>query len=64
MVAQTYVSNLEAGRCNPTAVSLYLIAKALRVQVADLFDEREVPGKLLTGLSSLKQKIWKADNLN
>lgn len=56
MVAQTYISNLEAGRCNPTAVTLYLLAKALRVEIADLFDEREVPKKVVEGPVVIKSK--------
>ena len=49
VVAQTYVSNLEAGRCNPTAVTLYLIAKALAVPVGALFTTEGVPSGLVDG---------------
>ncbi len=56
VVAQTYISNLEAGRCNPTAVTMYLLAKALRVQIADLFDETDVPRKLLDGPVLIKSR--------
>ena len=56
VVAQTYISNLEAGRCNPTAVTLYLIAKALDAKVADLFDERDIGPELLNGPVVIKSK--------
>jgi transcriptional regulator with XRE-family HTH domain len=49
VVAQTYVSNLEAGKCNPTAVTLHLIAKALNVSVGDLFLTTEVPPEFVVG---------------
>lgn len=49
VVAQTYISNLESGRCNPTAVTLYLIARALNVTVAELFDVTGIPASIISG---------------
>ncbi len=48
-VAQSYVSFLEGGRRNPTAVTLYLIAKSLGVGVGALFDETEAPKSITKG---------------
>ncbi len=49
VVAQTYISNLEAGKCNPTAVTLYLIARALSVDISELFATDGVPRTLTEG---------------
>ncbi|HTM82202.1 helix-turn-helix transcriptional regulator [Asticcacaulis sp.] len=48
-VAQSYVSFLEGGKRNPTAVTLYLIAKSLNVSVGDLFDEGGAPDSIAKG---------------
>jgi transcriptional regulator with XRE-family HTH domain len=39
-VDRSYVSGLEQGNRNPTVVTLWHIAKALRVTMAAFFDER------------------------
>jgi transcriptional regulator with XRE-family HTH domain len=54
VVAQTYVSRLEAGKCNPTAATLYLIAKALDVPIADLFSTKGIPLELVEGPLEIK----------
>lgn len=39
--SQWYISKLESGRSNPTIISLYELANAIGVRVADLIDETE-----------------------
>lgn len=39
--SQWYLSKLEAGRGNPTIISLYELANPIGVTVADLIDESE-----------------------
>lgn len=39
--SQFYISDLERGRRNPTIISLYELANAIGVRVADLIDETE-----------------------
>jgi transcriptional regulator with XRE-family HTH domain len=41
--SQWYISSLERGRRNPTIISLYELANALGVCVADLISEEEPP---------------------
>jgi len=38
-VDRAYVSSLELGKTNPTAITLWRLAEALGVRTADLFDE-------------------------
>lgn len=54
VVAQTYVSRLESGKCNPTAATLYLIAKALDVPIADLFSTKGIPREFVEGPLQIK----------
>lgn len=39
--SQFYISDLERGRRNPTIISLYELANAIGVRVADLINETE-----------------------
>lgn len=48
-VAQSYISFLEGGRRNPTAVTLYLIAKGLDAKVGELFEEAGAPSSITKG---------------
>ncbi|MGN6210515.1 helix-turn-helix domain-containing protein [Asticcacaulis sp.] len=46
---QAYISRVESGQQNPTAVMLYLMASALAVNVAELFQTDGVPNRILAG---------------
>lgn len=39
-VSQTYISDLEAGKKNPTVLILQKLAKALEVPISQLLDEK------------------------
>lgn len=43
LLSQPYISGLESGRRNPTAVILTIIAEALDVQVGELFATKGAP---------------------
>ncbi|MCR6659749.1 MAG: helix-turn-helix transcriptional regulator [Asticcacaulis sp.] len=49
IIGQGYVSGLERGRRNPTAVTLVLLARALDVQVGELFSITDAPPKIVEG---------------
>jgi transcriptional regulator with XRE-family HTH domain len=49
IVNQAYVSDLEAGRRNPTAILLVLIARELSASVGDLFETATVPPEHVAG---------------
>ena len=49
IVDQAYISRVESGQQNPTAVMLYLMAAALAVNVAELFQIHGVPNRILAG---------------
>ena len=49
LIDQSYISRLEAGKLNPTAVMLTLISNALDVQVGELFAIKGVPDKVVEG---------------
>jgi transcriptional regulator with XRE-family HTH domain len=40
-VDRAYVSGLELGQRNPTVVTLWHLAKALRIKLAQIFEERK-----------------------
>ena len=48
-VSQTYISDLEAGRSNPTVPVLKRLAAALGVRVSDLIGEGEEQPEAKTG---------------
>ena len=48
-VSQTYISDLEAGRSNPTVPVLKRLAAALGVRVSDLIEESEDRAEARTG---------------
>ena len=49
LVSQSYISGLENGKRNPTAVILVIISEALDVQVGELFATKGVPPELHEG---------------
>lgn len=49
VVGQPYISNLEAGEHNPSALVLFLIAKALDVPISELFSEVNAPADIVNG---------------
>ncbi len=49
IIDQTYISKLERGHRNPTAVMLYLIADGLRVEVGEFFSTSGAPSHLTDG---------------
>lgn len=53
LVGQGYVSELEAGKKNPTAVTLFLLARALGVDVGELFDVEGLPPQWVVGKVNL-----------
>ena len=56
ILTQGYMSNLESGRRNPTAVSLYLIASALGVEVGALYKTSGMPAKITDGPVIIRSK--------
>lgn len=56
IVSQGYISKLESGDRNPTAVVQFIIAKALEVEVSDLFRQDGVPSKFIDGPIVIKSK--------
>lgn len=49
IIDQSYISGLETGKRNPTAVILMLISTALDVQVGELFSTIGVPREIIDG---------------
>lgn len=49
IIDQAYISRVESGRKNPTAVMLYLLASALSVGVGEFFSLDSIPKKLTSG---------------
>ncbi|WP_081724646.1 helix-turn-helix domain-containing protein [Asticcacaulis sp. YBE204] len=53
-VDQAYISGLENGRRNPTAILLYVVSSALGVQVGELFSTIGAPAMFLDGPVKMK----------
>jgi transcriptional regulator with XRE-family HTH domain len=49
IIDQSYISGLETGKRNPTAVVLMLISSALGVQVGELFSTIGAPREIVDG---------------
>lgn len=49
IIDQSYISGLETGKRNPTAVILVLISNALDVQVGELFSTTGAPREFVDG---------------
>ena len=49
IIDQTYISKVERGQRNPTAVLLFLLADALDVEVGELFSRVSVPKTITDG---------------
>lgn len=56
IVGQGYISKLESGQRNPTAVLQYILAEALHVTVGDLFSKVDAPPHLIEGPIVIKSK--------
>lgn len=63
IVSQGYISKLETGERNPTAVIQFIIANALRVEVGDLFSQSNAPPEYLEGPILIKSKRSKIKSL-
>ena len=63
IVSQGYISKLESGERNPTAVIQFIIARALEVDVGDLFSQAGVPSKHIDGPIVIKSKRSKIKTL-
>ncbi|MCR6659748.1 MAG: helix-turn-helix domain-containing protein [Asticcacaulis sp.] len=61
IVDQSYISGVEGGRRNPTAVLLYLLAAALGTEVGELFSVANVPSKITAGPVKIKSTRSKKD---
>lgn len=49
IIDQTYISKLERGHRNPTAVIMFLIAEALGIEVGQLFQLADAPDSITKG---------------
>lgn len=49
IIDQTYISKLERGHRNPTAVMLFLLAEALGIEVGQFFQLSDVPVSITKG---------------
>ncbi|ESQ83779.1 helix-turn-helix domain-containing protein [Asticcacaulis benevestitus] len=63
IVSQGYISKLETGERNPTAVIQFIIATALNVEVGELFSQSNAPAIYIEGPILIKSKRSKIKSL-
>jgi len=65
IVDQSYISGLETGKRNPTAVLLMLISGGLGVQIGELFATSSAPKEIVEGPIVIKSgRSGKSSNAN